>query len=55
VYSAHEIVGGWRIYSGQRKRLNATEDIFNIYIQKPPYATNVGARFIVHFLHYMLQ
>jgi hypothetical protein len=26
-----------------------------IYIYKPPYATNVGARFIVHFLHYMFR
>jgi hypothetical protein len=22
---------------------------------KPPYATNVGARFVVHFLHYMFR
>jgi hypothetical protein len=30
-------------------------DCFNQYIYKPPYATNVGARFIVHFLHYMFR
>jgi hypothetical protein len=27
----------------------------NQYIYKPPYTTNVGARFIVHFLHYMFR
>jgi hypothetical protein len=25
------------------------------YMWKPPYATNVGARFIVHLLHYMFR
>jgi hypothetical protein len=38
----------------QRKNLQIYIYIY-IYIYKPPYAKNVGARFMVHFFHYLFR